>query len=706
MSDIRRLLVRVLGATVACALVAGLTVGSGAAGAKVPRTPHRYTAKIESLAPYVGQSICSPGAKPGTAAFATMLLRTYKSSRSLGISRSCSVGAASEHKEGRAFDWGVSVGSAQDRRSVQALFRWLLKTDRHGNRYAMARRLGIQYMIWNRRIWGAYAASSGWRRYTGANPHTDHVHFSLSWAGARKKTSFWSPRNFPNGSGNVPQPPRPTEPEPRSSGPRQDHPDPQPDSRTKQPRAVPEPRAPRTLTAGPALVHERVAVRTDRRAGTLTRGALAEGHRYLVEVSGTYRYDRRTASRADAECSAATRSGWQRTRSLRTDQWDADHLDLYVDGHDLYAQADDDRDCDTGGHTYRWVYQADRDGRVPLTVWDANGHADNVGTLAVRITDLERSRSTMAWTVPARAKAGVTSPGQLTGGEDYLVTVRGTWTDGRGVTADAECARTSRSSWDRRFEGEYGEDRFDVMLGTFGHDSLVPRLTDVGGEPAESGASCAEDHVYTFVWRADRTQPVNVRVDDPRSYADNTGALRVSVTPYVEAQPEPSPTEEPTPEPDPSEEPTPEPDPTEEPAPEPENLQVDSRSSSAVRTAQEFAGGTELRLTVTGAYLMRASSDWIAADAECTASAEEPWWRSTRFEGRFDGSWSPLGDLVVNRRLVSWEPADGRGSCDGSDAHEYSLDLTVAEDGPLWFVVADDYYDDNRGALTVTVEPR
>ncbi len=61
---------------------------------------------------------------------------------------------------------------------------------------------------------------------------------------------------------------------------------------------------------------------------------------------------------------------------------------------------------------------------------------------------------------------------------------------------------------------------------------------------------------------------------------------------------------------------------------------------------------------------------------------------------------------MVNRRLVSWEPADGRGSCDGSDAHEYSLDLTVAEDGPLWFVVADDYYDDNRGALTVTVEPR
>lgn len=41
-------------------------------------------------------------------------------------------------------------------------------------------RLGLTYVIWNRRI--ASEASSpdwSWRRYTGSNPHTDHVHMSF-----------------------------------------------------------------------------------------------------------------------------------------------------------------------------------------------------------------------------------------------------------------------------------------------------------------------------------------------------------------------------------------------------------------------------------------------------------------------------------------------------------------------------------------------
>ena len=159
--------------------------------AKHPRLPHHYGATIEPLAGYEPQRRCSPQAKPGTTAFANLLLRTYRSTRSLGISRACSVGGTSEHKEGRAFDWAVSANSAADRRRVQNLMRWLLQTDRHGNAFAMARRIGIQYMIWNRRIWGAYSADSGWRPYTGSNPHTDHVHFSFSWRGARKNSSFW-----------------------------------------------------------------------------------------------------------------------------------------------------------------------------------------------------------------------------------------------------------------------------------------------------------------------------------------------------------------------------------------------------------------------------------------------------------------------------------------------------------------------------------
>ncbi|MDQ4086336.1 MAG: hypothetical protein M3165_11010, partial [Actinomycetota bacterium] len=215
---------RCLGAVFASTLVVVSVLAVVPANAKVPRAPHRYPAAIEGLAGYSPQRKCSPTAKPGMVAFANLLLRTYPNSRSLGIVRACSVGGTSEHKEGRAFDWGVSAYNAKDRRSVNALMRWLLKKDKHGNRYAMARRLGIQYMIWNRRIWGSYAASSGWRRYTGASPHTDHVHFSLSWKGARRLTSFWRPKRF---GGPAPRPPQPR------PGPR---PEPEP-----QPRPQPKP---------------------------------------------------------------------------------------------------------------------------------------------------------------------------------------------------------------------------------------------------------------------------------------------------------------------------------------------------------------------------------------------------------------------------------------------------------------------------------
>ena len=41
---------------------------------------------------------------------------------------------------------------------------------------ANASRLSVTYVIWNRQIWDA---KRGWHRYTGFNPHTDHVHVSF-----------------------------------------------------------------------------------------------------------------------------------------------------------------------------------------------------------------------------------------------------------------------------------------------------------------------------------------------------------------------------------------------------------------------------------------------------------------------------------------------------------------------------------------------
>ncbi|MEZ4369586.1 MAG: hypothetical protein R3B07_02135 [Polyangiaceae bacterium] len=83
--------------------------------------------------------------------------------------------------------------NGSERDIAYTVIDWLLKTDQHGNACALARRFGVMYMIWNKRIWGSYrspngsCASSGWSNYSGSNPHTDHVHLSFSWL-ARART--------------------------------------------------------------------------------------------------------------------------------------------------------------------------------------------------------------------------------------------------------------------------------------------------------------------------------------------------------------------------------------------------------------------------------------------------------------------------------------------------------------------------------------
>ena len=155
---------------------------------------------IEDLAGYQSQTTCDPTAKPGVAAFRTMVLANYPGTGDDGITRSCSIGGTSEHKEGRAWDWMVSAYDAKQAAQVQDLLTWLFATDQYGNKYAMARRLGVMYVIWNKKIWGAYSADDGWRCYYACpgspssynhDPHTGHVHFSFDWDGALKHTTYW-----------------------------------------------------------------------------------------------------------------------------------------------------------------------------------------------------------------------------------------------------------------------------------------------------------------------------------------------------------------------------------------------------------------------------------------------------------------------------------------------------------------------------------
>jgi len=149
--------------------------------------------KIEGYASYVGQSTCDTRAKPGVVAFRNLMLKVFPGTGSSGIVRDCKIGGRSEHKEGRAWDWTVSAKKPSDVAKVDQTLAWLFATDKYGHQHAMIRRLGIMYIIWNRRIWSASRVSEGWRPYSGHDAHTGHVHFSFSWDGANRATTFWNP---------------------------------------------------------------------------------------------------------------------------------------------------------------------------------------------------------------------------------------------------------------------------------------------------------------------------------------------------------------------------------------------------------------------------------------------------------------------------------------------------------------------------------
>jgi len=168
----------------------------------VPVAPARLPSRIEDPSPYLGQVSCDPTAKPGALALARMLVATYPGT-SYGISRACgATDVPSEHYEGRAVDWMVARHDPRSAARVEALIGWLLAADARGHPFANARRLGVMYLIWDDRIWGSYAADAGWRPYRtcAEHPepawdttcHRDHLHVSLSWAGAMGRTSFWT----------------------------------------------------------------------------------------------------------------------------------------------------------------------------------------------------------------------------------------------------------------------------------------------------------------------------------------------------------------------------------------------------------------------------------------------------------------------------------------------------------------------------------
>lgn len=103
-------------------------------------------------------------------------------------------GAYSLHAEGRAVDFHLDKANAGDLDAAQAIRRWFLADDTNGVHWAMARRFGIQEMIFNKHIWTAARASEGWRDYavpSGGDAHYTHIHIGLTRAAASRSTTAW-----------------------------------------------------------------------------------------------------------------------------------------------------------------------------------------------------------------------------------------------------------------------------------------------------------------------------------------------------------------------------------------------------------------------------------------------------------------------------------------------------------------------------------
>lgn len=148
---------------------------------------------------------CKKRTPPGTKAMIEWLERhtrgafwgTYRCEK-------LSPGNFSLHAESRAIDWAMDARDREMKKQAMALIRKrFLATDRRGNQNALARRMGIQGLIYDCKSWFSndgglgpysYCFKDSGKRKKHLDPtaaHIDHIHIELNETGARRKTSFW-----------------------------------------------------------------------------------------------------------------------------------------------------------------------------------------------------------------------------------------------------------------------------------------------------------------------------------------------------------------------------------------------------------------------------------------------------------------------------------------------------------------------------------
>ncbi len=456
-------------------------------------------ASVDAFSSYQPQTTCRKTPLPGTVFLLHWLQRHYPHQGFSSLMRSCDTPGVSEHKDGRALDWGTDVTVPSQKAQAAAFLKRIFATDRHGNPDALARRMGIMYVIWDDHIYGAYTdpaflarpyLASGCKTAAKCSPtlqHRDHIHISLSWAGASAQTSFYREHHVPS----VPVL--------------------YPGTRQLDPVQT-------ALTT--------VQVPTDG-STVSTPFKVRRGTTYRIVADGRYRFGVGSLI-GDAACA------WQ------GDRWVPSSTGLLVNGRSPW-----DASC-TGGDTHVASYTAHRTGRLHLSVGDPSP-ANGGGTLTFAIArpdinaDVVATHPPVAGAQPQPAhhrgrparklleetvqvnvarRLGTLTQRSLRPGHKYRIVVTGVAQSG-GVPFDGNCVDYAG--------GYHPQYTMDLSQPAADHLSLFVAGVKVPLHARGSKRACSPTHRYVGRFTAPVGGRAHVRVWDPFDYSDNTGSLRARI---------------------------------------------------------------------------------------------------------------------------------------------------------------------------------
>jgi hypothetical protein len=452
-----------------------------------------FGAAVDEYARYDGQSTCASTVLPGTDFLLRMLVRTHPGTNYASALRSCSGGSTSEHKDGRALDWGVDADQPAQKAMAEAWLAKIFATDGQGNTHALARRMGVMYVIWDDHIYRAYDGFrkepyESCRRLSDCSKtlrHRDHVHVSLSRAGAAAQTTFYRARNVPS----VPVL----------------HPG------TRQLDAVSTAEATFTVPATGRTV--------------TTDFKLTAGETYRVVADGLVRTGAGSQV-ADAAC-RWTRDGWAPSGVLR------------VGGTSPWAAT-----CN-GSHTYEASYTpaatdflklrvaestpADTEGALTFSILRADIGAGEVASRRVagsaapqparRPGTRARALVTEEVTVRAASARGALTKRSLRRGARYRVVVTGRAASGSTIF-DGQCVKYAG--------GLRPHHTLDLTNPSADHLSVFVQGVRLSlRAPGRSRACDGKAHRYVGVFKPVVNGRARVKIWDPYTYADNTGTLTV-----------------------------------------------------------------------------------------------------------------------------------------------------------------------------------